>query len=241
MYDIHCHLLPNIDDGPDNLEQAVALCRQATENGITHAVTTPHIHPGRWDNDKTTIGRALASLQTALTGAAIPLKVAAAAEVRVGVEVIHMVEQEQALFLGWWKHQRVLLVEMHHGHILPGTENLMRWLLDHKIIPLIAHPERNKDVIRQFDKIMPFLEMGCLTQITAGALTGGFGEGAAERARQLLEKDAVTLMASDAHHCQRRPAQLAPGLQAAIALVGRERAEALVQDNPKTIVNGLFS
>lgn len=241
MYDIHCHLLPCIDDGPDNLEQALALCQQAVGNGVTHAVTTPHIHAGRWDNNKATIGHALARLQEALASSAIPLKTAAASEVRVGVEVIHLVEQEQVPYLGSWQGRRVLLVEMHHGHILPGTDNLIRWLMDHEITPMIAHPERNKDVIRNFDKITPFLEMGCLTQITAGALAGSFGEGAATRARQLLEMDAVTVMASDAHHCQRRPAQLSSGLDAAALIIGHERAHRLVYENPKAIVAGLFS
>lgn len=241
MYDIHCHLLPGIDDGPDDLDQALALCRQAADNGITHALTTPHIHAGRWDNTKTSIDKALCLLQCALKDADIPLTVAAAAEVRVGIEVIHWVEQGQIPYLGHWQGQRVLLVEMHHGHILPGTDNLMRWLLDHKITPLIAHPERNKDVIRDFDKITPFIEMGCLLQITAGALTGGFGEGAAVRAKQLLEMDTVTVMASDAHHCQRRPAQLTSGLDAAISIVGQNRAEKLVYDNPRLLTAEAFN
>lgn len=241
MYDVHCHLLPRIDDGPDDLEQALALCQQATNNGITHAVTTPHIHAGRWDNTKTTVAQAVAQLKAALAQAAIPLEIAASAEVRVGVEVIHLLEQEQIPFLGLWQGQRVLLVEMHHGHILPGTENLIRWLLDRKITPMIAHPERNKDVIRDLDKIKPFLEMGCLIQITADALAGRFGEGAGLRAQQLLEMEVVTVMASDAHHCQRRPAQLKPGLDAATAVVGHEHAHSLVYDNPKAIVTTLFT
>lgn len=241
MYDIHCHLLSGIDDGPDNLKQALDLCRQASENGITRAVTTPHIHPGRWDNDKTTIGQALGVLQVALVQAGIALEVAAAAEVRVGVEVMPLVEQERIPFMGSWKGQRVLLVEMHHGYILPGTDNLLRWLLDHKITPMIAHPERNRDVIHKMDKIVPFIEMGCLIQITAGALTGHFGKGAALRAKQLLEMDAVTVMASDAHHCKRRPAQLNPGVEAASVIVGHKKAQSLVSHNPQSMTAELFS
>lgn len=241
MYDLHCHLLPGIDDGPTDVEHAIALCRQAVADGITHAVTTPHIHDGRWDNTKATIYGARDRMRELLAQEQIPLQLAAAAEVRVGIEVVHWVEQAQIPFLGSWQNQPVLLLEMHHGYILPGTQNLIRWLINNGIKPMIAHPERNKDIIRDYDKLKPFVEMGCLLQITAAAIAGGFGEGAKQCAHTMLKQGLVTIIASDAHHHQRRPAQLSTGLGAATQLIGEEEAVALATTNPRTISASLFN
>lgn len=241
MYDLHCHLLPGIDDGPSDTEQALALCRQAVADGITHAVTTPHMHGGRWDNDKTSISNACEQMRRRLTHAHIPLRLAAAAEVRVGIEVVQWVEQEQVPYLGLWQNQPVLLLEMHHGYVMPGTENLLRWLIERGIKPMIAHPERNKDIMRDYDKLAPFIEMGCLLQITASAITGGFGASAQRCAHKMLKQGVVTIIASDAHHPERRPAQLHDATNAAAKLVGESQAAALVQTNPKTICASLFA
>ncbi|MDX8396304.1 MAG: CpsB/CapC family capsule biosynthesis tyrosine phosphatase, partial [Mariprofundaceae bacterium] len=87
MLDIHCHLLPGIDDGPHTLDQSICLANHAVEHGITHAVLTPHIQPGRYNNDVDSIARAGVAFRVALEFHSVPLQIALAAEVRICPEL----------------------------------------------------------------------------------------------------------------------------------------------------------
>jgi len=240
MIDLHCHLLPGIDDGPETLEQALELARIAVANGITHSVVTPHIHPGRYENDAASILANLETFRGAIEEAGIPLKLGFAGEVRLGAEVLMMVQAGHIPFYGEYEGKKVFLLELPHSHVPPGSDKLVKWLLDQDILPMIAHPERNKDIMRRIEKIEPFVQMGCLFQVTAGSVAGLFGEQAQGIARQLLEKGCVTILASDAHNAQHRPPQLDHGRDAAAEIVGVEMAQALVTSRPWEIVRGQF-
>lgn len=241
MIDLHCHLLPGIDDGPDTLAEAIELCRLAVTNGITHAVVTPHIHPGRYENDRRNIATTLATLKQALAEAGVPLPLGMAGEVRISAEVLPLVQQGLIPFYGSWQGRQVMLLEFPHSHIPPGTDRLVAWLLKQNVLPLIAHPERNKDIMRDLAKLRPFVEMGCLLQVTAGALAGRFGEGAEERAIQILEAGWATLLASDAHNLKARPPLLSEGVAVAADILGEAEARRLVVDRPWQLVSAQFT
>lgn len=236
MIDLHCHLLPGIDDGPDTLEESLALARIAVGNGITKAVLTPHIHPGRYHNDRDSISRDREAFAAALASHGIPLELGFAAEVRIGPEIMPLIEQDRIPFLGLHNGDRLLLLEFPHSHIPLGSEKFVAWLLSQKIRPLIAHPERNKDVIRNIDKINPFVEAGCLLQITAGALVGAFGPHAQLRAEQLLQRGWVSVIASDAHNSKTRPPAIEEGRKVAEGIVGSQKSWAMVLDTPGRFV-----
>lgn len=236
MIDLHCHLLPGIDDGPADLAQALDLARLAVAGGVSHAVVTPHVHPGCWNNERSGIERAWRSFQEALDKSGIPLTLGMAAEVRVCAELMGLLAEERIPFLGEYRGKRVLLLEFPHETIPVGSESLVRWLLKRDILPMIAHPERNKTVIRDFSRILPFVEMGCLFQVTAASLTGQFGAFAEEGARRMLENEWISILASDAHNVQHRPPNLGDGRDAAARLAGEEYAARLVHGMPAEIV-----
>ncbi len=240
MIDLHCHLLPGIDDGARDLDQALRLARMAVAGGITHCVATPHIHPGRYTNSLSSISKVFTELKDELERAGIPLQLGMAAEIRLSEEILAMVARQQVPFLGSWEGDRVLLLELPHSHIPPGVEQLIRWLQKQKIRPMIAHPERNKDVLRDFNKVLPLARLGCLFQVTAGAVAGDFGEGSEKRARELLERDLVTILATDAHHEVRRPPVMEKGRRAAEAVVGESKSWELVRQNPGRIAASHF-
>lgn len=241
MIDLHSHLLPGIDDGAPDLATALALAKIAVKDGITHMVCTPHIHPGRYDNTPETIAQALAELQQGLIEQQINLVINAAAEVRFGMELMVAVKQNAIPFLGEWQTQPVLLLEFPHGEIPFAAERLTAWLLQQGIKPMIAHPERNKGLLRAPEKLKPFLEQGCLLQVTAGAVAGRFGEAAQELARKLLKEGMVTVLASDAHNIEYRPPILSEGRDAAAALIGEPAAQRLVLDNPWQLAQSKLS
>lgn len=241
MIDLHCHLLPGIDDGPGTLQEALTLARLAVANGITHAVVTPHVHPGRYENDAASIARAVTDFRRALQEAAIPLKLGYAGEVRFSAEILMLVEQNLLPFYGELGGYKVFLLEFPHSHIPPGADKLLKWLLDRKIRPMIAHPERNKDIMRKPDKLLPFLDAGCLLQLTAGSIAGDFGEAAQQTARILLETGKVSILASDAHNETHRPPRLDHGQAAAAAIVGEKIARAMVTTLPASLVAAQFT
>jgi protein-tyrosine phosphatase len=236
MIDLHCHLLPGVDDGPETLQEALQLAQLACANGITHAVVTPHMHWGRYDNDRQSIATAVQGFKEDLAQAGIALQLDYAAEVRIGPEIMMMVEQENLPFLGTFAGYQLLLLEFPHDHIPIGSDKLVTWLLSHHIRPLIAHPERNKDVMRNVNKIIPFVEQGCLLQVTAASVAGGFGPQAKQVSQQLLEHGWVSVLASDAHNVQHRPPDLEPGRAAAEKIIGYEASWALVRDTPRAFV-----
>lgn len=240
MIDLHCHLLPGVDDGPADISESLAMCRRAVEQGTTHAVTTPHIHVGRWDNSVAAIAESAALLRGALHREGIALEIGFAGEVRLSDQLPRQVQGDAIPFYGEMEGYRVMLLEFPHGHIPPGSDKLVAWLLSRRIRPLIAHPERNKQVMRTVDSIYPFVEAGCWLQLTAGAVCGNFGEGAWAAAEHLLREDLVAVVASDAHNLNARP----PGLREAYDSIARSfgdaRAKRLVCSTPAELTEQQF-
>jgi len=236
MYDLHCHLLPGIDDGPETRAEGLAMARLAVGEGIHKAVVTPHLHVGRWDNDRAAIEAAVAVYRRELAGAGIALEIGFAAEVRSDYEIVPLIDEERVPFLGTLDGKRVLLLELPHSHVPVGSDKLVDWLMAHDIQPMIAHPERNKDIMRDLAKLEPFVMAGCLLQLTADAIAGGFGAEAKKCARDILERGWATVIASDAHDSEARPPRLRKGLAVAAKIVGEAAARALVEDIPRRIV-----
>lgn len=240
MIDLHNHLLPGIDDGAEDIERSLELARIAVADGISHLVCTPHIHPGRYDNTAAIIDKALTVFRGALAEAGIKLQVSSAAEVRFGLELMAGITAGTVPFLGEWQGQKVLLLEFPHSEVPFGAEKLIGWLRSRNIRPMIAHPERNKGLMRNPGRLKPFLDQGCLLQVTAGSLVGRFGEPCRELAETLLQSGNVTILATDAHNAKYRPPLLAEGMQAAAAIIGDRAAEELARSNPWTIAQVHF-
>ena len=235
MIDVHCHLFPDLDDGPQTLAAAIALARRAVAAGTRTSIVTPHILPRRYDNTLAGIREAAALFRAELEARDIPLEIGYAAEVRIGPEVMALAEEETLPLLGRIDGYGIVLLEFPDSHILPGSDNLAAWLLARKIRPLIAHPERNKEIMRDVDAIAPFVQMGCWLQLTAGSVSGVFGPRCSERSRELLERGWVHLIASDAHDMPARQPALAPGRTAAEAIVGEAESWRLVRERPAAI------
>jgi len=240
MIDLHCHFLPGIDDGSNSLEQSLQLAKIALDNQITHSVVTPHIHPGRYQNNRLNIEVIFNEFKAALEDQKINLQIGFAAEVRLCPEIIDMVEAEEIPFYGNYRNQQVMLLELPTSIIPLGTEKLIQWLLDRKILPMIAHPERNKAIAEDFKKIKPLAEMGCLFQSTAASIAGLFGDRAEKSAIKMLENELVTVIASDVHNQEHRPPRLDDGRDAAAKIVGELAAQKLVEENPLAIAASQF-
>jgi protein-tyrosine phosphatase len=149
-----------------------------------------------------------------------------------------MVDEEQIPYLGESGGFRIMLLEFPHSHIIVGTQQLLAWLLDRKIRPLIAHPERNREVMRDPEKLEPFIQMGCLLQLTGGSILGRFGKPAQECAVRLIERDWAAVVATDSHNMVHRPPDLDDAYAALVRLGGEPLARALTTDNPAKLIMG---
>lgn len=194
------------------------------------------MHAGRYDNRAANIRSAAQQFQDTLDAEGIALQIRSAAEVRLDHEILSWVAEEHIPYLGHWQEERVMLLEFPHSHVPVGADKLVAWLRKQQIRPMIAHPERNKDILRSIDKLVPFMQLGCLLQVTAGAVAGAFGEYARNRAADLLARGWVTVLASDAHNMEARPPELEPGRAAAALIVGEEESWKMVRDRPAEMI-----
>jgi protein-tyrosine phosphatase len=236
VIDLHCHYLPGIDDGAQTLDEALTLARAALSAGIHTSVLTPHVHVGRYDNTLASIQKSFTAFERALADHGVPLDIRIGGEVRIAPEIIPLVEAEQIPFIGELAGHRIMLLEFPHSHLVVGGDKLIRWLLDRRIRPLIAHPERNRDVMRNVDRIGEYVGMGCLLQVTGASITGQFGKNAQACAYALLDRNWVNVVATDAHNMEHRPPNLNLAQEALAAMGGVQYARELTEFFPARII-----
>ncbi|NMH65374.1 tyrosine-protein phosphatase [Shewanella salipaludis] len=240
MIDLHCHILPGLDDGAREMDDAIALVRLAAEQGISRMVATPHIQIGRFDNNLATIQAALSSLNEAIAPLDLGVDIRAGAEFRICPEVMMLAERNELPFIGEYQGAKVLLLELPHSQVPAGSDRLVDWLIRNNILPMIAHPERNRELQAFPDRIRPFVRSGCLFQLTAASLVGDFGDVAMALSERWLGEQLFTVIASDAHSEKRRPPKLAQAFARAKELIGETQALELVQQRPCAISQSLF-
>lgn len=238
MIDLHAHLLPCVDDGAASVAEAVELARIAVQDGIREMVLTPHIHAGRWEHTRATLAPRFDAFKRVLRHHGIPLRLHLGAEVRIGPDILAALAFDALPTIGRWEDARVLVLELPPGHIPPGAINIARPLREQGVVPLIAHPERNREIIANIRRLIPFVRAGCLVQLTAASIAGRFGAAQRDTAHAILEAGWATAIASDAHSLELRP----PVLSEARALIerryGKPAARTLFVVNPRRIVDG---
>jgi protein-tyrosine phosphatase len=238
MIDIHCHVLPAVDDGARDLQEAIALVRLAESDGIREMVLTPHIYAGRFDNSLEELEPLFAAFVELVRSNQIDVVLHLGAEVRLLPESLALIEAGGVPFVGSWAGEQALLLEFHDGRIPPFAANAVRHLRRRGLRPIIAHPERNRAVMADADCLTPLLDAGCLLQVTAGSMIGAFGARAQQSAFELLDRRWVHFVASDAHNQLYRPPLMKRARAVLAARHGEELAEALTASNPRRLVHG---
>jgi protein-tyrosine phosphatase len=232
VIDIHCHLLPEVDDGPKSWDAAVEMCRIAAHDGITHSVATPHAND-RYAYDRTYLASVLAHLQGKV---GTSLRLSLGCDFHFTYENLERVfEQPHNYTIG---ETNYLLVELSDFSVPIQLSDCIVRLGDRGLTPILTHPERNPILQQNPQRLLEWVEQGCLIQVTASALTGFWGERPEIIARWLLDRAAVHILATDAHDPKRRVPVLSSARAAAEKIAGAEIAQALVQSNPGAIVNG---
>ncbi len=235
VIDIHCHILPEVDDGPKSWESAVEMCRMAASNGITHTVATPHAND-RYAYDRSFLSGLLDELREKIDPA-LPLQLSLGCDFHLSFENLERaLEQPHTYTIG---ETNYLLIELSNYSVPARLSECFTRLGDRGLTPILTHPERNPILQQTPQRIVEWAEQGCLIQVTGSALTGHWGERPESLARWLLDRSAVHILASDAHDTKRRIPNLSAAREVAERLVGASYAEALVEGNPGAIVKGM--
>jgi protein-tyrosine phosphatase len=236
MIDIHSHILPGVDDGARTLDESLEMLRMAVDGGVTTQVLTPHIHFGRFENQKADLEQRFAIFQDQVDEANIKIGLQLGSEVRIGSEIMQLVAQDAIPTLGVYNGKKTFLLEFPRIEVPVGYENLVKWLINKHYLPIIVHPERNQTFVRHPQKLNVLTDMGCPLQITASSLTGLFGDEAQHNAELLLQDGRVSAIASDCHNLKGRKPNLIEGAKAAISIVGDARTKLITSTYPSDYV-----
>jgi protein-tyrosine phosphatase len=233
MIDLHCHILPGIDDGPGHLDVSLAMARCAVQDGITFIACTPHIYPGLYENHRAGIEAAVAAFRAELAQAGIALQLGTGADTHLAPDLLAGIRGGRVPTLCG---SRYLLLEPPHHVAPPRFDEAMFHLMAAGYVPIITHPERLSWIETHYPVFAGLVKGGAWMQLTAGSLTGRFGKRPRYWAERMLDEGLVHVVATDSHHIDKRPPLLAEGRDAAARRVGDAEATHLVLTRPQGVL-----
>ncbi len=237
MIDIHAHILPSIDDGPETIEESIELCKVAEEDGIKTIVATPHSKDGVYETKSVEILKAVDTLNSQLEENGIDVKILPGAEIHISEGLVESIKNGDVLTIN--NGGKFILFELPFVFIPPGTDKFIFNLKSNGIVPIIAHAERITAFQRKPELVDQLVKIGARVQINAHCLTKRAIPGERKCAEWLLKNRLVHFIASDVHSLNGRPPILSKALKNATRIIGEEEARALVYRNPELIINGL--
>jgi protein-tyrosine phosphatase len=232
MVDLHCHILPGLDDGPGTKEESLEMAESAIADGITHVVATPH-SSNKYLFDFAQVRRLRDELQA---GAGDGLKIATGCDFHVNLENLESLRENARPYC--INQRNFLLVEFSEFSIPPAMDQALHEMQLAGLQPVITHPERNGILRSQPERLKKWVRQGCFAQVTGGALTGGFGAGSQQNALRWIAEGLIHFVASDAHNTRSRPLRLQPAYDVVVDRFGEAKARALFLDNPLAAFEG---
>jgi protein-tyrosine phosphatase len=232
MVDVHCHILPGLDDGSRSLAESLQMAEAAIADGITHVVCTPHSSSSHLF-DYRRVRQCRAKLQAELGDR---LLLATGCDFHMSPENLAALREDAPRFC--INQKNYLLVEFNEFSIPPAMDQALHDLHLAGLQPIITHPERNAILRARPERLKQWVQHGCYVQVTANSLTGTFGHLAQEDAWRWLGEGLIHFVASDAHNLTSRPLRLRPAYEAVEAKFGTEIAEALFSTNPMAAFEG---
>ena len=231
MFDIHSHILPEVDDGPKSWEAAEAMCRMAAADGIEHMVATPHSND-RYFYDREYLSNLLQELQR---------RIGDRPNLSLGCDFHLSFENMQSALQDPTRYRigngRYLLVEFSNFSIPAQVDEWFTKMCQAGTTPIITHPERNPILQESPQRVLQWIELGCTVQVTGSIFTGSWGARARQVAEWLLQRKGVHFLATDAHDTERRPPVLSAARRALAKQFGEPTAHALVEANPQAVMN----
>ena len=234
MIDLHCHILPGIDDGAETMEESLEMCRIAASDGIRTIFATPHVKEAVYENDEKSVMPVFMKLKKAVEDEGIGLSVELAAEIHISSTLIHFLHHNRAFLIGG----RYFLLELPPETVPSNMEELIFDAQIKGFYPIIAHPERNSILQKNTRLIARWIDRGALVQATAMSVTGEFGKAPKKAVSEIIEKGLCHILATDAHSPKWRPPILSHARDVLTEMVGKQEADRMVSGRPMEIMKG---
>ena len=234
--DIHCHMLPGLDDGADSWDESLSMARLAVADGLSTVIATPHQLGNYAANDGDTIRLQTRRFQEFLNANRVPLTVLPGADVRIEPDLVPKLRAGKVLTLA--DRRRYVLLELPHELYVP-LDHLLGELDSAGMIGILSHPERNQGILGRPQLIEPLVDGGCLMQLTAGSLIGSFGPEIMRFSEWMLSEGLVHFLATDAHGSKSRRPLLYEAFRRAEELAGYAAAYDICCRNPGCVVADL--
>lgn len=233
MIDIHCHILPGIDDGAKNVDDSLAMAKEAAKEGIRTIIATPHLNH-HYDNRKLSILAKVEELNQMLQTENINVNILPGQEPRISGELLADFDKGDIQPLNGSQY---LFIEFPSSHVPRYTEKLLFDIQVKGLTPIIVHPERNSELIERPEVLYKLVEKGALTQVTASSLCGYFGKKIKNFSIQLIEANLTHFIASDAHNISNRSFKMAEAFQLLESKFSSHYVY-LFKENAELLVNG---
>ncbi|WP_429970340.1 tyrosine-protein phosphatase [Fructilactobacillus sp. Tb1] len=235
MIDIHCHILPGVDDGSPDMETSLKLAKEAEKQGITAALVTPHHMDGEYTNHLVDVEKETEEFQKQIDANGINFKVFPGQEVHITGDLLKAIDNDDILFAD--PYNRYLMLELPHSGVPEYTENMLFELNARGITPVIVHPERNHGFQKDHDLLYKFVSQGAATQLTASSYVGVFGPEVEKFTEEIIAANLGTTFGSDAHNFKGRRYRMKDAYAKLAKQFGVKMASKY-EYNAKAILNG---
>ena len=232
MIDIHCHILPGIDDGAKTFEVSLEMARIAVEEGVETIVCTPHIMPGVFDNTPVDIRRRVGELSRDLADKGVVIDLLPGSDAHVRPDFVAALQRDEIQPIGTGRY---VLFEPPHNVAPPRMDDTLFNIRAAGWHPILTHPERLAWIEDRYDLIPELVHAGVMMQITAASIIGVFGERIRSLSNRMLEDGLVHVVASDAHNTSRRSTRMRKAHERCVELMGPEEAENLFVVRPRNV------
>lgn len=233
MIDIHCHILPNVDDGSESLEESIEMAKIAESEGITRIVNTSHCHFDFKYKKGNELKLELEKFNQALKEENINI------EVLLGNELYYtsdLIERFDELDFFSMNNSKYILMEFSPINFPKNIEDVIYEIKIRGYIPIIAHAERYKQVQEDVNIVLDCIKEGALIQVNASSILGKNGEKAEDTSKKLLDNNMVHFVATDAHSSNRRRPLIKDSYNYILKNYGKEVSEKLFIENPTAVI-----
>jgi len=230
MIDIHCHLLPFVDyDGPQTLEESLEMLECAEKEGVKAIIATPHVTSASPASRRDEIRDAFVLLKENAGKEHLSVELRLGAEIYMSPDLHDFVRSGNVSLDSDGRH---VLVELPMHEIPPYAQPQLLSLVSEGITPVVAHPERNLRIVRDYEILFLLSRAGILFQVNSGSLLGHFGKEVKKTANSILSSGLCHFVASDAHNSGSRGFSVKDTRVAVEKILGRVQAKAVLEDNP---------
>jgi len=234
MIDIHNHIIWDVDDGAKTIEDSIDMAKIALEDGIKKIVATPHFMEDSYHKSKEEILKKTEKINSLLKEKHIDIEILNGHEAFFSIDIVQKIEEEKIFTIN---NSQYILIEFPLMNIPQNSEKIINNIMKRGYRPIIAHPERINSVVNNPSILIPFMEMGCVTQVTSGSLLGLFGEKIKKTSEEMVRRNMVYIISSDAHNTRSRKPKLSRAYRKISELTDKKHAKEMKRRTVQIIYN----